>query len=491
MRFNRRSSYVTISAAILCSAVVQGGTTGNAFTYQGQLKDGRLPANGAYDMIFLLYDGEETGATVAPSIRFDGRNPNPDAVEVVNGLFNVGLDFGNVYDGTALWLELRVRLHAEGSYTTLSPRQPLTATPFALYAMDAPGGSGKWSTSGSDIFSNNTGNVGIGTSSPQTKLDVFGEDAVLRIESIHNNFGPKLVFRNRSVGTGIYRGTIQFQDANDTLAEIGYREPSFGVSRLSLVTAGGGMAIFDGGEVGIGDMPTADAPLHVHEGSAGSVTASSASSAVFERSSTNYVSILSPSNRERGIVFGDPEDRYNGGIIYNNSATPEGLQFRVNGNTTRMAIAGDGNVGIGTDSPYTKLHIEGGTDASYSSLSGFLLMGNTAGKNVVMDNNEIIARDNGATSSLYLNINGGDVVIGGTLDIGWEFLTERTSNEYGNAEVYCTAGKRPLGGGCASAVGLEYIESNHPFCDGDGCGWRCSVDGSKGAIAWVICAKVK
>jgi len=51
----------------------------------------------------------------------------------------VQLDFGNVFDGTALFLEIGVRPGASiGAYTPLTPRQALTATPFAIYAAKAP-----------------------------------------------------------------------------------------------------------------------------------------------------------------------------------------------------------------------------------------------------------------------------------------------------------------------------------------------------------------
>ncbi|NJN83802.1 MAG: hypothetical protein HC802_17030 [Caldilineaceae bacterium] len=54
-------------------------------------------------------------------------------VAVVDGLFTVALDFGNVFDGRALWLEIKVRPGASsGGYTLLAPRQALLATPYAL-----------------------------------------------------------------------------------------------------------------------------------------------------------------------------------------------------------------------------------------------------------------------------------------------------------------------------------------------------------------------
>jgi hypothetical protein len=103
---------------------------GTAFTYQGQLTDGGQPANGSYDFIFDLYDSETTGSLV-DSIALEDQT-------VVEGLFTVVLDYGDVFDGTALWLEIRVRPgDSTDAYTTLEPRQGLSATPYASYATKA------------------------------------------------------------------------------------------------------------------------------------------------------------------------------------------------------------------------------------------------------------------------------------------------------------------------------------------------------------------
>ncbi len=66
------------------------------------------------------------------------------------------------------------------------------------------------------------------------------------------------------------------------------------------------------------------------------------------------------------------------------------------------------NLGIGTGSPATKLQVMGGTDAELAS-GGFVTIGTTSSANIVMDNNEIMARDNGAASTLHLNYEGGDI----------------------------------------------------------------------------------
>ena len=92
----------------------------------------------------------------------------------------------------------------------------------------------------------------------------------------------------------------------------------------------------------------------------------------------------------------------------------------VNAGTENVRITQVGNVGINTESPSTKLHISGGQDASYSN-NGFLQLGNTSGNNVIFDNNEILARNDGAAASLALQHSGGNLHLvngGGNVGIG-------------------------------------------------------------------------
>src|SRR3989441_9495523 len=60
-------------------------------------------------------------------------------VAVSNGLFTTGLDFGsNVFNGTTWWLEISLRRAGTfGEFVFLSPRQPLTPTPNALFSINA------------------------------------------------------------------------------------------------------------------------------------------------------------------------------------------------------------------------------------------------------------------------------------------------------------------------------------------------------------------
>ncbi len=108
---------------------------GTGFTYQGQLQGNGNPVDGSCDFQFSLYDAATGGTPIGTQTRA--------AVPVSNGYFTVAdLDFGDAaFQGDARWLAIEVRCPAgNGSYTPLSPRQALTAAPYALYAARAPWG---------------------------------------------------------------------------------------------------------------------------------------------------------------------------------------------------------------------------------------------------------------------------------------------------------------------------------------------------------------
>lgn len=105
---------------------------GTAFTYQGQFTDGGQAANGIYDLRFAIYDTAGGGSPVA------GPMTN-GPVQISNGLFTVTLDFGvGVFTGEPCWLEIGVRTNGvSADFTPLTPRQPLTPSPYALFAPSA------------------------------------------------------------------------------------------------------------------------------------------------------------------------------------------------------------------------------------------------------------------------------------------------------------------------------------------------------------------
>lgn len=115
----------------MAGSLAQAAPLGTAFTYQGRLQVGNTPATGSHDLVFAIYDGASEGLIVGGPI-------TNAATPVSNGLFTVTLDFGpGVFAGPARWLEIAVRTNGGGNFSLLTPRQPLTATPYAQYAPSA------------------------------------------------------------------------------------------------------------------------------------------------------------------------------------------------------------------------------------------------------------------------------------------------------------------------------------------------------------------
>lgn len=118
-----------------------------AFTYQGRLVEETGPAEGNYDLLLSLHDSLAEGSQVGSSLT----NSN---VAISNGVFTTSLDFGMPFDGRPLWLEIAVRKAGEESFVPLAPRQAITPTPYALYAMAVSPTSVTGAFTGAVVFTN-------------------------------------------------------------------------------------------------------------------------------------------------------------------------------------------------------------------------------------------------------------------------------------------------------------------------------------------------
>ncbi|MDX6711804.1 MAG: hypothetical protein QOH96_2820 [Blastocatellia bacterium] len=166
-RLLKFSSLLIVSLAIvLCSATAFGQTS--TFTYQGRLTDAGSAASGPFEMQFKLFD-DPTAGTQQPqpgpiTIQFTGGS----AVTVTAGVFTVQLDFGpSAFPGAARYLEIGVRHPGDPTFTTLSPRQQMTSSPYAIRSLtniygdgsdgDLSVGAANWNTSPPVNCPNGTG----------------------------------------------------------------------------------------------------------------------------------------------------------------------------------------------------------------------------------------------------------------------------------------------------------------------------------------------
>jgi hypothetical protein len=217
---------------------VRASLVGTAFTYQGQLKVSGSPANGEYDMRFKLYD--DLGVLVAGPVCVDN-------VECADGLFTVEIDFGAQFGGDARELEIAIRpggppgdCAAGGGYTTLSPRQSLTATPYALGLRLPYAGAASVDGNAFSITNSNTNWYVAGIRGIQGGTADFGafmDKAGVRGES------------NQSAGAGVlgisdeYIGVVGYSAGDDRTGALGRADGVNGIGVRGMATDSGGIGV--------------------------------------------------------------------------------------------------------------------------------------------------------------------------------------------------------------------------------------------------------
>jgi len=95
---------------------VQPSVAGTAFTYQGELHHTGSPANGFYTLRFSLWNAANGGTQIGTTIQMTN-------MVVTDGKFTATLDWGPVAFEGDRWVEVRVNA------TTLTPRQPVGSAP--------------------------------------------------------------------------------------------------------------------------------------------------------------------------------------------------------------------------------------------------------------------------------------------------------------------------------------------------------------------------
>lgn len=182
----------------------------SAFTYQGRLKLGGVPVTNTCDFRVSLWNAQSAGTQLAGPM--DILN-----VSVDKGLFVITPDFGfDIWDGDARFIQIAVRSPAGGGpYTTLAPRQAVTAVPYALFAQQG----GEWTFESPSLFYLG-GKVGIGTSGPDASLHVVGSGGGQNVAHFHQPTGVNFIDLTSANGGGNYGTVLRFIDGGVHSAQI-------------------------------------------------------------------------------------------------------------------------------------------------------------------------------------------------------------------------------------------------------------------------------
>jgi len=426
-RFWRNTFLTTLLGAMGLVACSAPAAVLDTFTYQGELLQAGEPVSDVCDFQFRLYDADADGTQVGPQVQHLN-------IAVVDGKIIADLDFGpGAFNGGERWIEIDVRCPSgEGEFVTLAPRQPVTPAPYALKSL---GNTMSWVDYTDQVRTDDAVGIGTGNDSAQSKLHVKASDS-----NIPNSFlwGDDLIVEEKTGDTvlGLY------SDSTDRSAiTFGTTFASQGQTKWSMFREGQFLNFdWGGGDLGQGERvvtikgTTIDPALGV---------ATSSPQSTFQVANLFHVDNLDGFvgvNREAEItsaeVFGITRvgTGYGGMYVETANSSRGGRPFygyavdgdaeawtyfdaasatwRLNAGGERLAVnRSTGHVGIGTTLPQTRLQVVGGDDASPTG-GGFIVAGPLNTLNVAIDNNEIMARDNGQATTLHLNADGGDVRVG-------------------------------------------------------------------------------
>ena len=204
--------------------------------------------------------------------------------------------------------------------------------------------SGAGSISGLDQgFNVTTGSVGVGTTNPRTDLQVGafgGGDSNIQLAT-GTSGASNILFGDSSAGSDYYKGFIKYNHSTDN---------------LELYTTDD-LIHYTGGSERL--RITSDGKLLI-----GSDTGSVHGNRLLQVGKTDrsetYVSIVSSTSGESGLLFADTTTNdtggYRGQIRYHHS--DDSMNFRT-GAAERVRITSDGKVGINESSPDQALHVKG------------------------------------------------------------------------------------------------------------------------------------
>lgn len=405
------------------------------FSYQGNLKSSGSPANGSFDFEFALYDAASGGAQVGSTLPIN-------SVAVNDGAFTVSLNFGNQFPGAPRFLEVRVRLAGSGGFTTLAPRQAIASTPYAIKSVSSD-------TAATATNANQLGGVVAAqyvlTTDPRMtdpRPPTAGSASYIQNTSTQQTSSN---FNISGTGTaGVFNAATQFNiNGARILSAPGTANTFVGIGAGPTTTAasntyvghdagfsnvGGGQNSFFGASAGYFTTVS----LNSFFGNQSGVSNTTGGRNTFMGQASGFKNTSGGGNVFIGYRAGFDNTTGNSNTIIGTDAdvaSPDLTNATAIGSQSVASLSNSiflgrpgGQDTVRTPGPIVAsgaVSVVGQTDVEPSG-GGYIVAGETSGANLALDNNEIMARNNGATATLALNADGGNVnlIQGGTGNVG-------------------------------------------------------------------------
>ena len=353
-------------------------------------------------MQFKLFDSLAGGNQIGTTI-------NDVPVTASEGVFSAKLDFGSsVLNGANRWIEIAVRRNTGESYVTLSPREQIASSPYAVRTLSAatadnaqqlggiPASEYVTTTNGGNSFIRNGtsqqagnlnisgngffgGNIGIGTSSPTSRVEILGQDGLAI-----TGFQPFLTLRDTNSGL---RSLVSAGSG-----DLGFYPSSFigGIPAVLIKNSTG--------NVGIGTGSPSQL-VHVNSGSGNAAT-------LVQTPANAFAQYQLKSGASNTWTIGTQENFANGGLLFRNGGS-DFMNIHPNGSITQprdkggmikamLYVNGDGSI----------IRCYNGVTGSSTGNCGFTISRSTSGIYGIDFNFQITDRFISAT---VVNSNNGGV----------------------------------------------------------------------------------
>ena len=384
-----------ISGVMAALAIGCGAAAAAPFTFQGELREGGLPANGVYDLQFLLFTASVGGGQIGTTLCVDD-------VTVTDGRFEVQLDYGTAFDGSARYLEIQVRADTglacgnNAGFTTLGPRSQVTNAPMSDFANEAGAAASaadatKLAGQPATFYQNAANLTGV-------LADSRLSANVPKLNSATSAFTGALTAASFSGAGTLLTGLNATNLASGTVADVRLSSNIPRLNQANVFAGGLSAASFTGSGVGLSNLHAtsittgtlADARLSANVAlqSSGNVftTINTFNSLIVAQNGMSLRGTLTISGSAPSLRVNNPNNGWAalwldwdtdvarlqvGGT---GTGATNGLDIQNSSGATLLRAVEAGRVGIGTAAPTNRLHVSNGLSGATASTASELVV---------------------------------------------------------------------------------------------------------------------